>query len=54
VLPADVGQVGGERRLDHRRQHGDAVLVALAAANSYLVRRQVDVLDAEPAALQYA
>jgi hypothetical protein len=54
VLPADVDQMCGERHLDHRREHGDAVLVALAATYGDLVRRQVDVLDAEATALEYA
>ena len=54
MLAVDVGQVFGESRLDHRGEYGDAVLVPLPATDGDLVRRQVDVLDAEAAALEYA
>ena len=38
--------------LDHARKHRQSVLAALAAADRDLVRREVEVLDAQPAAFQ--
>ena len=43
----------GEIRVGHGRQHRNAILVALAAADDDLVGGEVDVLDSEPAALEH-
>jgi hypothetical protein len=43
-----------ETRGGHGREHGDPVLVALAAADDDLIGGEVDVLHAEPAALEVA
>ena len=45
-------EVRGQIGLGHGRQHCDGVLVALAAADDELVGREVDVLNAEAAALE--
>jgi len=45
-VPREVGLGGGG-------EHRDPILVALAAADDDLVGGEVDVLDAEPAALEH-
>src|SRR5207247_6677047 len=47
-------QMLGEIGLGHGRQHCNAILVALAATDDDLVGGEVDILDAEPAALEHA
>jgi hypothetical protein len=46
VLRTDPDQVGSELGRGDRRQHGHAVLVALAAADEDLAAREVDIFDA--------
>jgi hypothetical protein len=46
------GKVSDKISLDHAGQHRDAILVALAAANDDLVASDVDVLNAQSAALE--
>ena len=41
-----------EVRLDHGRQYGHPILVALGAPNDDLVGREIDVLDTEAAAFE--
>jgi len=53
MLGSDDVEVPREVRLGDAREHGDPVLVALAAADDDLVGGEVDVLDAEPAALEH-
>jgi hypothetical protein len=52
VLCADVLDLAGQRRLDRRRQHGHAVLVAPGAPDHDLIGGEVDVLDAQAAAFE--
>jgi hypothetical protein len=51
MLRADGGQMPHQFGFGHGRQHGRPVLVALAAADDDLVGPEVDVLDAQAAAL---
>ena len=53
MLGSDRLEVPVQIGLGHGRQHRDAILVALAATDDDLVRGEVDVLDAEPAALEH-
>src|SRR5713101_5708462 len=50
LLPHGL-QMTSEIRLDHGGQHRHPVLVALAASHDDLIRREVDVLDPQAAAL---
>ena len=54
MLRADPGQVPDKVGLGHRGQHRHAVLVALAAADEHLIRRQIHVLDSKSTALEHA
>jgi hypothetical protein len=54
VLGPDGREVSREVAADDGRQHGDAVLVALAAPHGDLVAGEVDILDAEAAAFEDA
>jgi hypothetical protein len=54
VLGSNGLEVSGQTGLGDGRQHRDPVLVALAAADHDLVGGEVNVLDAEPAALEHA
>jgi len=54
VLDASFRELAAQIGLEHRRQHGDAILVTLATAHDDLVRREVHVLDAEAAAFEHA
>jgi hypothetical protein len=49
-----VVEVRPEHGLDRDRQHRDAILAALAVADHDLVRSEVDIFHAQPAALQQA
>jgi hypothetical protein len=53
MLGSDGLEVPCQIDLDHSGQHRDAIPVALAAADDDLVRGEVDVLDAEPTALEH-
>ena len=53
MLGAGTVEMPCEGVLDDAREHGDAVLVALAAAYHDLVASEVDVLDAQATALQH-
>src|ERR1700730_3083831 len=53
VLGADVLEMLQEPGLGDAWEHGDPVLVALAAPDHNLVRGKVDVLDAKPTTFQY-
>jgi hypothetical protein len=48
MLGSDVLVVPGEVGLDDAREHGDPVLVALAAADDDLVAGEIEILHAEP------
>jgi hypothetical protein len=52
MLGSDRLEVLGEIGLGHGRQHRDAILVTLAAPDDELVGGELDVLDAESAALE--
>ena len=54
VLFLNVRDVRGELGLDGVGQHRGAILVALAAPHEDLVAAEVDVLDAQAAALEQA
>lgn len=54
VLLARAGELLGQRGLDRGGQHRRPILVALAVADDDLVRREVDVLHAQPTAFQQA
>jgi hypothetical protein len=47
-----VVEVRHQQGLDCRGQHRDSILATLAVADHDLVRREIDVLHAQPAALQ--
>jgi hypothetical protein len=53
MLGSDVLEVPGEVGLDDAREQGDPVLVALAAADNDLVAGEIEILDAEPTALEH-
>lgn len=53
MLRADILEMADEFGLDHPREHGDPVFVALAAADDDLIAGEVDVLDTEPATLEH-
>jgi hypothetical protein len=53
MLRPDIFQMAEKPGLGHGREHGDAVLVALAAADEDLISGEVHVLHAEPAALEH-
>ena len=53
MLRPDIFQMADEPELGHGREHGDPVLVALAPADDDLIGGEVDVLHAEPAALEH-
>jgi len=53
MLLADALEMPRQRPLHRHRQHRHPVLVALAATDDDLVGREVDVLDAQPAALEH-
>src|SRR6266481_6678191 len=53
VLRPDVLEMLQEPGLGDAWEHGDPVLVALAAPDHNLVRGKVDVLDAKPTTFQY-
>jgi hypothetical protein len=53
MLGSDVVGVPGELGLDDAREHGDPVLVALAAADDDLVAGEIEIPDAEPTALEH-
>jgi hypothetical protein len=54
VLRADALEVAHQIRLDGGGQHRDPVLLALGVPHGDLVGREVDVLHAQPAALEPA
>ncbi len=53
MLRPDIFQMAEKPGLGHGREHGDPVLIALAAADEDLIGGEVDVLHAEPAALEH-
>ena len=54
MLPAYHFEMPREAGLHSRRQHGHAVLVPLAVAHDDLVRGEINVLRAQPRALEQA
>ena len=54
MLSTHVVEVRHEHGLDRRGQHRDSIFAALAIPDHDLVRRDVDVFHAQPAALQQA
>ena len=50
----DGRQMAAEICLGDGREHGDPILIALAATDDDLVSREVDVLDPEATALEDA
>jgi hypothetical protein len=54
MLCTHVVEVRHQQGLDCRGQHRDSILAPLAVADHDLVRREIDVFHAQPAALQQA
>jgi hypothetical protein len=54
VLSLDGRQMAAEICFGDGREHGDPILIALAATDDDLVSREVDVLDPEATALEDA
>jgi hypothetical protein len=53
MLGSDALEMAPQVGLDDAREHGDPALVALVAADNDLVAREIQVLDAEPTALEH-
>ena len=56
VQPVASGEIelGAQRCLERARQHHDPVLAALAVAHDDDLPREIDILDAQPDALEQA